>query len=160
MLTPAREKFKVLFPQWLLTLQKCPGGRQMVRAPLTRGSSAWALRLPASRQWYSLLRRKLCSPHPHRATPTWLSKSSLVVSTVILKETAELPQECRDMKFFAGGPADVDGTHNCTSCQRGFGIKPTCPILTNSAWRASSFFRADLGDSGKTSLKDRLLSMF
>lgn len=36
----------------------------------------------------------------------------------------------------------------------------TCPILTNSAWRASSFLRADFGDSGNTSLKDRLFNMF
>lgn len=36
----------------------------------------------------------------------------------------------------------------------------TCPILTNSACRASSFLRADFGDSGSTSLKDRRLSMF
>lgn len=36
----------------------------------------------------------------------------------------------------------------------------TCPILTNSACRASSFLRADFGDSGSTSLKDRRFSMF
>lgn len=36
----------------------------------------------------------------------------------------------------------------------------TCPILTNSACRASSFLRADLGDSGSTSLKDRRFNMF
>ena len=51
-------------------------------------------------------------------------------------------------------------THNSVSCTTDVRKKPTCPILTNSAWRASSFFLADLGDSGKTSLKDRLLSMF
>lgn len=72
------------------------------------------------------------------------------------KRSDRLPQECANIKFFAGS----DGAHNSTSRGRGFRIQPTCPILTNSAWRASSFFRADLGDSGKTSLKDRLLSMF
>lgn len=36
----------------------------------------------------------------------------------------------------------------------------TCPILTNSACRASSFLRADLGDSGSTSLKERRFNMF
>lgn len=99
-------------------------------------------------------------PPPQGTMPMWLSKISLVVSTVTLREITELPQEDKDVQFFAGGPAGVDGAHNCATCQRGFGITPTCPTLTNSAWRASSFFRADLGDSGKTSLKERLLSMF
>lgn len=36
----------------------------------------------------------------------------------------------------------------------------TWPILTNSACRASSFLRADFGDSGSTSLKDRRFNMF
>lgn len=130
----------------------------MACAPLIGGSPAWALQplapgvTPSAAEGFPLTHacgeRRLPG---YQQSPSWSHNNPK-------RRHRGPPGACKPS--VPGGPSGLDGTHNYTSCKIGFRIKPTCPILTNSAWRASSFFRADLGDSGRTSLKDRLFSMF
>lgn len=154
-------EFKVLSLQGLLALQKFLRREANSIRSLDKREPHLGLLASCLEAAAPPLQQKALLLLPPAENPAYvIIKNLTVVSTVFLRETTELPREYTDGKLFTGRPSGAGGAPGCTSRRGGSGIKPTCPILTNSAWRASSFFRADLGDSGKTSLKDRLLSMF
>lgn len=137
----------VLFPTWVSTLQTIL--RPLGCAPLARGSPAGGLCFPpAARPLLSLTRAENCT-YTRMHTPQAPQEH----------DSAAAPVH-RPGALCRRPPAWLGGTQQARVSRSRLRERPTCPTLTNSAWRASSFFRADLGDSGNTSLKERLFSMF